>query len=143
MANSVQRDKNGPDWPLGSIAVPTPGTPVEITSLIDATGTDASSPTIDTEYPTRFATIEFQGFKSNAGTGAVPNTGNIYIVRKGVGAGSGNRTDFGSIVAIVAPGQTYQLPLMALSVNMYNPYRYFIDADNANDAAQVTGFVAG
>src|SRR5689334_20742000 len=98
MPNSVMRDYNGPDWPLGLIVVAVPGTPVEITSLIDS-GTDASSLTPDTEYPIRFATIQFQGFKAGAAHGLQPNTGNAYIVRKGAGTGTGNRDDLGAIVA--------------------------------------------
>jgi hypothetical protein len=143
MANSIQRDIHGPDWPLGSIAVAVPGTPVVITSLIDPSDVnEPDTPTPGTsgagEYTIRAQQILFQGVKSNAGSGTVNNTGNIYIVREGAGGGSGNRTDFGSIVAVIAPGQTFILGSAALNRNVYNPYRYFIDADNANDACQVT-----
>jgi hypothetical protein len=139
VANSVHQDRQGPDWPLGSIVVPTPGTPVSIMSLVDPTNTNApESPTSTTsnEYAPRAQQIIFQAFKSSATPPT--NTTAIYIVRKGAGGGSGNRSDLGSIVAILSPGQTFVLSSAALNRDVFNPYRYFIDADTANDACQVT-----
>lgn len=146
MANSIQLDIQGPDWPLGSIVVTAPGTPVNIMKLVDSTNSQApQTPVSDVnprQYTPRCQQIIFQGFKTNAGTGLVVNTGNIYIVRTGVGAGTGNRADMGSIVAVIAPGQSFVLASAPINGNVYNPYRYFIDADNANDAAQVTLLIA-
>jgi hypothetical protein len=150
MANSVQKDFQGPDWPLGSIIVVTPGTPVSIMANVDPGNVNAPETALQPaglnmiqsggqqEYTVLAQQIMFQGFKGNAGTGLVVNTGNIYIVRKGVGAGTGNRTDYGSIVAVVPSGQTLFLASAPRNRGTWGPYRYFIDADNANDACQVT-----
>lgn len=146
MANSVQKDIQGPDWPLGLIVVATPGTPVGIMSLVDPSGlNNPATPTPGTpgagEYSVRANRIVFQGFKGNAGTGLTNNTGNVYVVRKGVGSGTGNRADYGSIVAVVTPGATVEFIPSAKIKDAFGPYRYSIDADNASDAALVTLFI--
>jgi len=138
MANSIQKDREGPDWPLGSIVVATPSTLVGIMSVVDSGSVDSPGVGGATsgEYAVRAQQIIFQAFKASGGLAV--NTGNIYIVRTGVGAGSGNRTDTGSIVAVLTPGQTFVLGSAAFNRNVYNPYRYRIDADTANDACQCT-----
>lgn len=143
MTLSVQKDHQGPDWPLGFIAVPTPGTPVSIMSLVDPSNlNDPATATPGTvgaaEYTPRAYQIQFQGVQPNAGVGMQYNTGFIYVMRKPVGAGSGNRTDPGSMVAVIAPGNTYFLDAAPTNRNTWSPYRYYIDADNANDGALVT-----
>jgi hypothetical protein len=140
---SVQKDRQGPDWPLGAIAVATPSTPVGIMSLVDSTNVNApetATTTSSDEYSPLCQQIQFQGFKSNAGTGVVANTGNVYIMRKGV-QGLGNRTDFGSLVAVLPPGQTLFIASSARNRDTFSPYRYFLDADNAGDGAIVTLYV--
>jgi hypothetical protein len=143
---SVQKDRQGPDWPLGLIIVTAPGTPVGIMSLVDpdsynapetATAVEPAGSAQNNEYTELAQQIMFQGFKSNAGTGVVNNTGNVYVMRKGV-QGAGNHTDFGSMVAVLPPGQTLFLASSARNRACWGPYRYYIDADNANDAALVT-----
>lgn len=142
MANSVMRDIQGPDWPLGLITVAAPSTPVDVMSLVDPNVTETESGTLNPEFTSaRFQQIIFQAVKSVAPV--VANAGAIYIVRKGAAGGSGNRTDIGAIVAILQPGQTFILGAPALSNNVLSPYRYFIDADNAGDGCLVTGYVAG
>jgi hypothetical protein len=141
MANSVQRDRQGPDWPLGFIAVAAPGTSVDITALVDPT--DANDPSTLTsatsdEYVPRAQQIIFQAFKPGVSHGTVPNTGNVYIVRDGVGAGTGNRDDTGSIVVTLTPGQTFTLGSSAMNRNVFSPYRYAVDGDNAGDGVMVT-----
>jgi hypothetical protein len=147
---SVQKDpKSGPDWPLGGIFVTTPGTPVGIMSLVDpnsynapetATANLAAGTAQQDEYTSLFQQLQFQGFKSNSGTGMIPNVGNVYIMRKGV-QGAGNRTDFGSIVAVLLPGQTIFIASSARNRDTFSGYRYYLDADNASDGAIVTGYV--
>jgi hypothetical protein len=147
MTLSVQKDIHGPDWPLGLIVVPTPSTPISIMSLVDAAnaydpGTATPSTAVGAvyealpEYTVVAQQIIFQAVKSVAPY--VANTGTIYIVRKGVGSGSGNRTDSGSIVAMLQPGQSFFLSSAPLNRNVFNPYRYFIDVDSANDGCLVT-----
>ena len=154
MPNSIHKDKQGPDWPLGNIVVVAPGTPVSIMSLVDPNSLNASgsaSPTASAnntgapaggnEFTERCQQIIFQAYKSAGANGLNTNTGNIYIVRKGVGAGTGNRADLGSIVAVLQSGQTFSVGSSALVKDVFSPYRYFIDADNVNDGCQVTLFI--
>jgi hypothetical protein len=74
--------------------------------------------------------------KSNAGTGLVNNTGNIYVILKG--AGSNNRTDTGCIVLTIPAGTTGVIASAPMVMNVFNPYLLWIDADNAGDSAMVT-----
>jgi hypothetical protein len=139
MANSIHIDKQGPVWPLGNIAVSVAGTPVGIMSLVDPGNVNASgAPTSQTsdEYTSTCNQIVIQGFKGSAPM--VPNTGNVYLVRKGVGAGTGNRADQGAIVLIIPSGQTGVFGSSSLVKNAFSPYHFSLDADNAGDAGQVT-----
>lgn len=143
MSNSVLADRQGPDWPLGIILVPTPGTPVNIMNLVDANNTSApAQATPDANgvpypmYTIRAQQIIFQAVKPGASHGTQNNTGNVYIVRKGTG--SSNRDDLGAIVKTLIPGETFFLGSSAQVKDVFSPYRYFLDADNANDAALVT-----
>src|SRR5947207_15725591 len=139
MPNSVLKDKQGPDWPLGVISVVTPGTPVSIMSLVDptslndpgsavptASANNTGAPTGGNEFTERAEQIIFQAYKT-AANGLQNNTGNIYIVRKGVGAGTGNHNDYGAIVCVLTPGQTFVLAAAPLNRNVFSPYRYRID----------------
>lgn len=152
MANSIHRDINGTDWPLGNIIVAAAGTPINIMSLVDATLSAAPeqpvqsglAPIFEPEFQVRFFTILFQALKAGAGPPSLANnTGIVYIIRKAAAGGTGNATDKGVIIKALVPGENFSLPSLANSFNIYNPYRYFIDADTNADACQVTGFVAG
>lgn len=143
MADSVQKDRGGSDWPLGVIVVATPGTPVGIMILVDPNSYNAPETAVpqvpalpSNEYTVVAQQIMFQAFKKDS-HGLTMNTGNIYVVRRGAG-GAGNRDDYGSIVAVISPGETFFLASAPLNLNVLSPYRYFIDADNASDAALVT-----
>jgi len=143
MAVGVQKRPQGPFWPLGSIVVVTPGTPVAITSLVDPTGVNnpnTATSTSSDEYTRRCNEIIIQGMKSNAGSGLTNNTGNIYVIVKGgtAAGGSDNRTDTGAIYLTVPAGTTAVIAASPLNRNVFTPYNLFIDADNANDAAQVS-----
>lgn len=144
MTASIQKDRQGTDWPLGFISVATPGTPVGIMSVVDPTGVNdpaAATSTTSDEYTPRANQIEFWALKPGASHGTQVNTGNVYVVRKGVGAGTGNRDDTGSIVATLFPGQSWKLPAAALVRDVLSPYRYSIDADNAGDGAFVNLYI--
>lgn len=143
MTLSVQKDPAGPDWPLGFIKVVTPGIPVSIMSLVDPLSiNDPASPTPGTsgaaEYTVRAYQIQFQGVCVNVAGGMMYNTGFVYILRKPVGGGSGGRSDPGCMVKVLAPGETYFLDAAPQNRNVWSPYRYYIDADNADDGALVT-----
>jgi hypothetical protein len=156
MPNSLMRDFNGTEWPLGNILVPVPGTPVNIMSVVDpglGGNPGSSAPSMSGEYQIRGYQLVFQPGKPGAGPhGLTGNTGNVYLVRQGVGAGTGNRDDYGAIIMAfpltVAPN-TIALPITwppspsPLSMNTINPYRYFLDADVGSEGAQVTLLIAG
>jgi len=138
MANSILNDRQGPDWPLGFIKVVTPGTPVSIMSLVDPNNYNApNTPTSanSNEYTVRAQQIMFMGWKPGASTGWVANAGNIYVLRKG--SGSSNYADSGVLVQVVAPGTSFYLASAPQVTDVFGPYRYYIDADNANDGCQV------
>lgn len=141
MTTSIQQDRNGPDWPLGFIEVVTPGTPIGLMSLVDPNAYNApNTPTsvYSNEYTVRAQEIQIQARKPGASHGTQLNTGQIYICRVGVGSGSGNRDDTGSIIATLNPGDTYFMTAAFLNMNTMSPYRYYIDADNSGDGAFVT-----
>lgn len=146
MANSVMQDRFGPDFPLGNIVVTVPGTPVAITSLIDAARlNDPSTPTPGTagadEYTVNAQQIIFQAVKASAAPPKLANnTGNVYIVRKAL-AGGGGVGDLGIVIKMLVPGETFVLASSPQNRNVFNLYRYFIDADTANDACQVTALL--
>ena len=151
MAQSVYKGYNGPGpIPLGLIQVATPGTPVQITSLIDSTSVNApetltpgasavntGAATSSNEYTVTCQQIIVQGMTSNAGNGLKNNTGNVYLMVKGV-QGLGNRTDFGAMVLAVTPGLTAVLASAPADVNVFSPYKFYLDADTANDGALIT-----
>lgn len=145
MGVTVLKDKQGPIWPLGNIVVVTPGTPVNIMSLVDPTSVNApESPTPGTsgsdEYTSRATAIIFQPFKPGSGTILAANTANklVYIVRKAT-AGNGGTADPGVVVAALRPGDpAFVLYAPALDKNIFNPYDFYIDADTAGDGMQVT-----
>jgi hypothetical protein len=147
---SVEIDEYGPDWPLGLIAVVTPGTPVSIMSLVDPSAVNAPNQATSTpgtatagqfEYSPSVQQIAFLAVKAGASHGTQNNTGNIYIVRKGV-QGAGNRDDYGAMVWALGPGQNLFLSSAPLERNVFSPYRYFIDSDNAGDSCLVTLLIA-
>ena len=142
MPPSILKDFQGPDWPLGSIVVATPGVPVGIMSLVDPLSVnDPNSATSlsSGEYTVRAHQIQFQGMRPGVGGGLTTNTGNIYVVRAAPPKqGSGNRADSGCIVAVIFPGQTFFFSAAEQNMDVLSPYRYFIDADNTGDASQTT-----
>ena len=141
MADSIQKDQYGPDWPLGLIVVATPGTPVGIMSLVDpssASSPNASGATSGLAFSPNAWEVIVTPAKKGGSHGTQANTGNIYIVRQG-NLGAGNHDDYGSIVAVVRPTDPpFRLTSNSQNRNSFGPYRYFIDADNASDGAVVT-----
>ena len=144
MSNSVLLDYQGPDWPLGFVAVGTPGTPVNIMHNVDPGNNNApGAPTNPsgnrTEYTPVVYSVWFQGVKPNGNnSGMQYNSGNVYIMRSPSSGAAGNLTDFGAMVQVLSPGQTVALPISPASMRAYSPYRYFLDADIAGDGALVT-----
>jgi hypothetical protein len=149
MANSVHQDRQGPVWPLGNIAVVTPGTYVSIMSLVDSTSLAApETPTTYggqvPEYTNRAWSIIFMPYHAGAAPPKLAaNSGNVYIVKKPL-AGDGGVGDVGTVIACLRPTDPpFVLTAAAMDRNIYNLYEYFIDADTATDGCQVTALIAG
>ena len=144
MALSVERNVNGPVWPVGLATVAASGTPVNVMKAVDSTlgnAPESSAPTITGEYPVRCQQIIFQALKSVAPV--VQNVGPAYVLIPPAAGGTGNKTDSGALVKVLAPGETFILGAAALSHNVFNPYQYLIDADNAGDGVLVTLLIMG
>lgn len=135
MANSIQRDIQGPDWPLGFIGVPTPGTPVCIMNVVDPLGAIWGVNAAAAPYTVRAQQIIFLAQKAGAGPPATANNvGNVYVIRQPTSSGAGGATDTGCVIMTLVPGGSpFYLGSAALNRNVFSPYRYYIDADNAND----------
>jgi hypothetical protein len=141
----VFKDKQGPIWPLGQIAVVTPGIPVSIMSLVDPTFVNApESPTPGTsgadEYTSRAYAIIFMPFKASGSMlGANTASKLVYVVRKTIGSTS----DTGGIVIALRPGDpAFVLTGNPMERNIFNLYAFFIDADSAGDGMQCTAIIA-
>lgn len=141
MANSILKEMAGPDWPLGFIAIVTPGVPVSIMSLVDSSlvnAPEAATSSTSREFTDTFQQILFMGYKPGAGPPRlVVNVGLVYIVRKQ----TTGATDTGVIVKVLAPGETFYLASGAQERNVFNPYRYYIDGETAGEGALVVGLV--
>jgi hypothetical protein len=148
MPLSIQQDRSGPDWPLGCVVVAANGTPVNIMKNVDPNNNNAPG-TINTgnvggEYTATCHMIGFQGYHPGANNnGMVINNGPVYVLRAPAG-GTGNRSDSGAIVKILAPGSDFLLPASAESILAgLSPYRYWIDSDFNGDGALITLWGAG
>jgi len=143
MANSVLKDLQGPDWPLGFVSVTTPGTPVSIMTNVDASGVNDPK-TLTTsgsnEYTVRAQQIIFQAVKPTGSSPAYANnSGLVYLVRRNAAIqGSGNRADAGVVVKVLVPGETFFLAVGPQVNDAFSPYRYSVDADTSGDGLQVT-----
>jgi len=138
-------------WPLGFIKVPIIGTPVALTSLIDPN--NLSSPNTTTgpgngpiltqqEYTISFRGLSIFGYKpGNNNNGMISNVGNIYLLGAPAG-GSGNRSDSGAIIAVIAPLANYWYPPEGAGLERISPYFLWLDADNNNDGGLVIGYGA-
>jgi hypothetical protein len=142
---SVSKDVQGPLWPMGGIVSVTPGTPVQITSLVDAAKVNApsSSGVGGLEYSPVCWSIIFVPGKPGVSHGVQANTGNIYILVHGV-QGAGNRDDYGSMIMVLRPTDApFVLTSSSTNRQTFSPYKLFIDADNAGDGAIVTLVIPG
>jgi len=145
---SVQKSIGGPYWPLGMIVVPTPGTPVRITSRVDPSNNNApetsnapgsAAANNAQAYAPTVHKIFFQGYHPNANNnGLIPNTGNIYLLVAGA-QGSGNKSDYGSMIMVIGPGGGGTWPAAELEADTVNPYALYVDADSANDGVLCVG----
>ena len=146
MAQSVQKDRSGPDWPLGYVKVTTSGTPVSLMVNIDPNSVNSpgnATRSLSAEYTPVVRSIAIQAMMPNANnSGTQMTTGNIYLMRQGAG-GNGNLTDFGSIVRTIPPGSEYLFPPDGAGQIRFSPYRYYLDADISGEGGLVTLYSDG
>ena len=144
MPNSVYQSRTGTVWPLGYIAVPTPGTPVCIMHNVDASNNNApgtASNSSTSEYATVVRALAIQGYHPGANNnGMVANVGNIYLMMRPVGSGTGNRSDTGAMLKVIPPGQDLFFPIDPTGQSAHDPYSYFLDGDNSTEGALVTAY---
>jgi hypothetical protein len=151
MAISVQKLRGAAATSLGFIQVTTSGNAVPLSTNIDANNVNAPGtlnqpvaqfPGTQTEYSPSFRGYKIYGFKpaaNNAG-GMVVNTGSIYLLSAPAGTGSGNRSDPGSILAIIGAGNSETFPPEGTGLTAFSPYNLYLDADNNNDGALVVAY---
>lgn len=148
MAFSIQKDRGGPDWPLGCVVVPTIGTPVCIMANVDPSNNNAPWQATSylgntSEYSPICRGVSIAGWHPGSGNnGMVINTGNVYLMRKPAG-GAGNRQDSGSMVAVIWPGSDYFFPPDGSGTTLFSPYNYYLDADANNEGGLVTLYGCG
>ena len=151
MALSVQKLRGAAVTSLGYVNVPTPGTPVALSVNIDANNSNAPGTAFppsaagpagtQTEYSPSFRGYTIWGYKPGAANnGMIVNTGNVYLLTAPAANGSGNRTDSGSIIAIIAAGNRYDFFPDGTGRSALTPYSLFLDSDNANDGGLVTAY---
>jgi len=102
-------------------------------------GASPSPSNAGSEYTTTVRSIWFQGFKPGTNNnGMVPNTGYVYVLVPG--NGSGNRTDSGAMVGVIAPGGgSLILPAsLGATETRFSPYGYKLDSDVDGEGALVT-----
>jgi hypothetical protein len=92
-------------------------------------------------YTTAYRTFAIQGYKpGNNAVAMVANTGNIYLLLAPTGNKTGNKSDTGCMVKVIAPGAEYFLPIDPTGQMAHSIYRYFIDSDSGNDGGLVVAY---
>jgi hypothetical protein len=122
MANNNPWGRSAGICPLGFIAVPTPSTPVRLTSNI---GIQTQQPGILTPT-THLEQITFLAPTSNVGK--------VYLVKNGY-----TRTDPMGVMDILLPGERVSIPDGYARSPGLNPDDVYVDADNAGDGVVARG----
>ena len=138
--SSVYLRGSGTMWPLGSVVVPTPGTPVCVMVNVDPSNNNAPetpSSNKTAEYSPSCGGIGIQGYKAAANNnGMVVNTGNVYLCMRPTGNNAGGRADPGCILKVIPSGADLFYPIDPTGESRISPYSFFLDVDNANDSGQ-------
>ena len=146
MALSVQKDRSGPDWPLGFVQVAASGTPVSLMINVDPAAVNSpgnATSSLSAEYTPVVRALAIQAMMPNSNnSGTQMTTGNIYLMRAAAG-GNGNLTDYGSIVRTIPPGSEFFFPPDGAGQIRFSPYRYYLDADVSGEGGMVTLYSDG
>ncbi len=116
--------QNNPQ-PLGNVLVATPGTPVQITSTLQATAAGSGNivGSATDIVPCKMVSISASPI-THTGTG---NTGRLYL-----GTRTMVKATLAGVIAIIYPGQTIPITV-GDSVNPLDANTLWIDADTAGD----------
>ena len=146
MAN-VLKNKWNSFWPVGLVTVAASGTAVGLMSVVDSgnvnapgTATPATNSALNPSSTSDELTVTCQQIIFRAVKSVAPvveNTGAVYILIKG-GASTVNKSDSGSLLMVLQPGQSFTLGSAALNRNVFSPYDILVDADNNNDGVIAT-----
>jgi hypothetical protein len=151
--NSIQVPRGLPIVSLGFIKVANNGTVVPFSVNIDASNNNAPgtvfAPTNTanqqtySEYTPTFRGFKVWAYKPGANnSGAVPNSNNIYVMMAPAG-GNGNKQDFGSMLAVIGPGNNWEFPVDGAGRMAASPYYYYLDADTNGDGAIIVAYGTG
>lgn len=110
--------------PFGNVVVPTPGTPVQLTSVMQniTVGSGKMCASTDPVLCNKISLIASPITQGGSG-----NTGNLYIGQKTM-----VRATLAGVVAVIAPGGGFSVT-NNVSMNIYDLSQWYVDADNAND----------
>lgn len=149
MALSVQKLR-GSAVSLGFVAVANNGTVASLAVNVDANNANAPGtvfpappqfPGTQTEFSGSFRGFHIQGYKpGNNNNGMVVNTGNIYLMQAPSPGGSGNRSDSGAMIAVIAGGADYFFPPDGTGNTRFSPYTLYLDADVNGEGGLVAGY---
>jgi hypothetical protein len=152
MALSIQKLRGAPVCPLGFVKVVTSGVPVPLSVNIDANNVNAPGtatfppgqyPGPATEFTPACRGISILGFKpNNNNSGTQPNSGNLYLLVSPSPGGAGNLSDYGCLVAIIGPAQSFFYP-PEFSPDMFSPYSLFLDSDVSGEGGFVVAYGGG
>jgi hypothetical protein len=109
---------------LGSIIVPTPGTPVALDSALITAGIMVNNDT----FPANKILIQaYGGAIGNPALSGSPNAGNVYI-----GSKSMVRATLAGVIKVLVPGEYWTITTN-VATNKYYLDKLYVDADHAND----------
>ncbi len=117
--------------PLGNVTVATPGTPVQITTTLQATAVGSGN--IVNSSTDIVACNKISLIASTITHAGAGNTGLVYFGAQGM-----VRATLAGVLGLVYPGGSYSL-VTNVNLNEYDANKLYIDADTAGDG--VFGFL--
>lgn len=117
----------GPVWPFGPLTIAVPGTGIAITDGYTAADLESS------EYAEAVA----KGFDVYAPS---DNTGDVYFVSKAAD-GTFSKDNAGTVIAVIAPGDSFHFPEGGYDGNRYLCSQYGVDAEDADNVIYVVAII--
>lgn len=114
-----------PQW-LGNVVVASPGTPVQITNVLQATSNGSGNIVGSATDPVLCNQVNINASPiTHTGAG---NTGKIYFGTKNM-----VRATLVGVYAVISPGQGFQMT-NNVALNIFDANQLYLDADTAGDA---------